>query len=59
MLSSQIGTRLHCIIESIGEVGGANRQGQFHNLPFVKVFAQFFEGAFTQGRGAARDAFCV
>jgi len=59
LLRSQVGRGLQCVIEAIGEVGDADRQGELNDLPFIEIFAQFLKCVRAQGRSAASDPLSV
>src|SRR5713226_1851616 len=47
------------VVKAVGEIGGADHQCQFHDLPLIVEFSQIFEPSAANGSGAARDAFRV
>jgi len=47
------------VVEAVGEIGGADHQRQFHDLPFIVELSQFFERTGANGGGAAGDALSV
>jgi hypothetical protein len=47
------------VVESVGEVGGADHQGKLDNLTFVVIFAQLLQRTITDCGSAARDALGV
>jgi len=34
---------LKCVVKAIGEVGGADKEGQFHDLLLVVILSQLFK----------------
>src|SRR5260370_1060036 len=58
-LNAQVWDIAHSIVEAVGEIGGADHQSQFHDLPLVVEFSQLFERASANPLGAARDALGV
>jgi len=58
-LNAEVWDIAHSIVEAVGEIGGADHQSQFHDLPLVVEFSQLFERASANRSGAARDALGV
>ncbi len=58
-LNAEVRDIAQCVVEAVGEIGGADHQRQFHDLPFVVELVQFFERPGANGSGAARDALGV
>jgi hypothetical protein len=58
-LNAEVWNIAQGVVEAVGEIGGADHQRQFHDLPFVVEVPQFFERAGANGGGAAGDALGV
>jgi hypothetical protein len=58
-LDAEVRDVAQCVVKAVGEIGGADHQCQFHNLPLIVEFSQLFEGTAANGSGAARDALGV
>ncbi len=54
-LDPEVGDGPQGVIEAVGEVGGANHQGQFHDLARVVILAQLLERAAANARGTAGE----
>jgi hypothetical protein len=58
-LNAEVWDIAQSVVEAVGEIGCADHQRQFHDLPFVVELPQFFERAGANGGGAAGDALGV
>jgi hypothetical protein len=58
-LNPEVWNIAQSVVEAVGEIGGADHQRQFHDLPFVVELPQFFERTGANGGGAAGDALGV
>ncbi len=58
-LNAEVRDIAQSVVEAVGEIGGADHQRQFHDLPLVVELPQLFERTAANGGGAARDALGV
>ncbi len=58
-LNAEVWDIAQSVVEAVGEIGGADHQRQFHDLPLVVELPQLFERTAANGGGAARDALGV
>src|SRR5260370_27297043 len=58
-LNAEVWDIAQSVVEAVGEIGSADHQSQFHDLPLVVELPQFFKRAGANGSGAARDALGV
>ena len=58
-LNAEIWDIAQSVVEAVGEIGGADHQRQFHDLPFVVELPQFIQRSGTSGGGTARDTLGV
>jgi hypothetical protein len=58
-LNAEVWDIAQSVVEAVGEIGGADHECQFHDLPFVVELPQFFERAGANSGGAAGDALSV
>lgn len=58
-LNAEVWNIAQSVVEAVGEIGGADYQRQFHDLPLVVELPQFFERAGANCGGAAGDALRV
>jgi hypothetical protein len=58
-LNAEVRDIAQSVVEAVGEIGSADHQSQFHDLPLVVELPQFFKRAGANGSGAARDALGV
>src|SRR5713226_3412338 len=58
-LNAEVRDIAQSVVKAVGEIGGADHQRQFHDLPLVVELPQLFERSAANGGGAARDALGV
>jgi hypothetical protein len=58
-LDAEVRDVAECVVKAVGEIGGADHQCQFHNLPLIVEFSQLFERTAANRSRAARDALGV
>lgn len=57
-LYAKVRNIVHGVAETVGKIGGADYQRQFHDLSLVVKLSQLLKCAGTNSRSAPGDAFC-